>query len=225
ASVRLSRRVVRWKSLTPSRRSMAFTCLLAIAADMPKWRAAAERLPSLAARTNTRIPVRLSSIQLILLVESHRSYCPVLLHLEPSDTSSSFEYRRTQMSTSSLPTLFVPHGAGPCFFMDWTPADTWTRMAEFLRGIAAGLPQRPRAILLVSGHWLAPHFSVTSGERPELIYDYHGFPAHTYELTYPAPGSPALAQRVMELLGQSGLEARADAERGFDHGVFIPLKL
>ena len=129
------------------------------------------------------------------------------------------------MSTSSLPTLFVPHGAGPCFFMDWTPADTWTRMAEFLRGIAAGLPQRPRAILLVSGHWLAPHFSVTSGERPELIYDYHGFPAHTYELTYPAPGSPALAQRVMELLGQSGLEARADAERGFDHGVFIPLKL
>src|SRR5690606_27942404 len=120
---------------------------------------------------------------------------------------------------------FVPHGAGPCFFMDWMPADTWTRMAAFLSGIAASLPQRPRAILLVSGHWLAPRFSVTSGERPGLIYDYHGFPAHTYELTYPAPGSPALAARVMQLRGQAGIETDADAERGFDHGVFIPLKL
>lgn len=129
------------------------------------------------------------------------------------------------MTASSLPTLFVPHGAGPCFFMDWTPADTWTRMAAFLSGIASSLPQRPRAILLVSGHWLGPRFSVTSGERPALIYDYHGFPPHTYALSYPAPGSPTLAARVAQLLEQAGIETHADAERGFDHGVFIPLKL
>lgn len=127
--------------------------------------------------------------------------------------------------TAQMPTLFVPHGAGPCFFMDWQPADTWTRMAAFLRGIAADLPQPPSAILLVSGHWLGPRFNVTSGARPSLIYDYNGFPPHTYELTYPAPGSPALASQVMQMLAEAGIDTAADPERGFDHGVFIPLKL
>jgi aromatic ring-opening dioxygenase catalytic subunit (LigB family) len=127
--------------------------------------------------------------------------------------------------TTCMPTLFVPHGAGPCFFMDWQPADTWAPMAAFLGGIAADLPQRPSAILLVSGHWLGPCFSVTSAAQPSLIYDYHGFPPHTYELSYPAPGSPALAGQVMQLLGRAGIGSAADPERGFDHGVFIPLKL
>jgi aromatic ring-opening dioxygenase catalytic subunit (LigB family) len=124
-----------------------------------------------------------------------------------------------------MPTLFVPHGAGPCFFMDWNPADTWNRLADFLKGIEASLPATPKAILLISGHWLAPQFSVTSGQRPELIFDYYGFPAHTYELRYPAPGHPELAARVAQLVGQAGLKATQDARRGFDHGVFIPLKL
>ena len=105
----------------------------------------------------------------------------------------------------SMPTLFIPHGAGPCFFMDWQPADSWTRMAEFLRGVAASLPQRPSAILMVSAHWLTDRFSVTAGARPELIYDYYGFPPHTYQLRYDAPGSPALAAQVGELLGAAGI--------------------
>lgn len=123
------------------------------------------------------------------------------------------------------PVLFVPHGAGPCFFMDWNPADTWNGMGNFLKAVAASLPQRPEAIVLVSAHWLGPQFSVTGHARPALIYDYSGFPAHTYELTYPAPGHPELAQRIAGLLNADGLPAQVDAQRGFDHGVFIPLKM
>ena len=128
-------------------------------------------------------------------------------------------------TNARMPVFFIPHGAGPCFFMDWNPADTWTRMAGFLKGVADTLPARPRAIVLVSGHWLEPRFSVTGHARPPLIYDYSGFPPHTYELTYPAPGNPELAQQVAKLLSQDGAEARVDGERGFDHGMFIPLKL
>lgn len=125
----------------------------------------------------------------------------------------------------SMPTLFIPHGAGPCFFMDWNPPDTWTRMADFLRGVAATLPQQPKAIVLVSAHWLEGRFSVTTGARPGLIFDYYGFPPHTYQLRYDAPGSPALAARIGGLLGQAQIPSGEDDARGFDHGMFIPLKL
>ena len=128
-------------------------------------------------------------------------------------------------SGTRMPTFFVPHGAGPCFFMDWNPADTWDGMAAFLKGIASTLPQVPRAIVLVSGHWLEPEFRVTGHAAPPLIYDYGGFPPHTYELTYPAPGEPALAGRIAALLGEAGARTQVDPQRGFDHGVFIPLKL
>lgn len=123
------------------------------------------------------------------------------------------------------PVLFIPHGGGPCFFMDWSPADTWLSMSHFLKGVAATLPQQSSAIVLVSAHWLAPQFSVTGHARPALIYDYYGFPAYTYELTYPAPGQPQVAERVAELIRLGGMAAQVDADRGFDHGMFIPLKL
>ena len=126
-----------------------------------------------------------------------------------------------------LPTYFIPHGAGPCFFMEWTrgPADTWDKTASWLKGLLATLPARPKAILLVSGHWEEPVFTVGSGQHPPLIFDYHGFPEPTYRLRFDAPGSPELAQRVRDLLGQAGMLTAENAERGYDHGVFIPLKL
>lgn len=131
------------------------------------------------------------------------------------------------MTDTTLPTVYLPHGAGPCFFMAWGrgPADTWDRTAAWLRGLIAGLPERPKAILVVSGHWEAPAFTVGSAPRPELIFDYYGFPPHTYELTFEAPGAPELAVRVHDLLADAGLPAAADPQRGWDHGVFIPLKL
>ncbi len=124
-----------------------------------------------------------------------------------------------------LPTFFVPHGAGPCFFMDWSPPGIWDPMEKFLRGILATLPAPPRAILLVSAHWLTRDFAVTSGTQPSLIFDYSGFPKHTYELRYPAPGDPALAATIVKLLEGAGLAAHEDPERGFDHGMFVPLLL
>ncbi len=123
------------------------------------------------------------------------------------------------------PTVFIPHGAGPCFFMPWNPPQAWKPMEHFLRGFAHTLPQPPTAIVVVSAHWLAPVFSVTAHPNPGMIFDYYGFPAPTYELQYPAPGEPALAARVVNLLQDAGFDAQRDDQRGFDHGVFIPLLL
>ena len=131
----------------------------------------------------------------------------------------------TRTAVPRQPTLFIPHGAGPCFFMEWNPPTAWNRMADYLRQLVDSLPERPRAIILVSAHWLEPAFRVTGATRPELIYDYYGFPPHTYALRYPAPGEPALAKQVVALLNERNQSAQVDTQRGFDHGVFIPLKL
>lgn len=125
------------------------------------------------------------------------------------------------------PTLFLPHGGGPCFFMDWTmgPADTWARMAEWLRSLEATLPERPKALLVISGHWESDVPTVTTSPAPPLLFDYYGFPAHTYQLEWGAPGSPELAGRVRSLLEVAGIPSATDERRGFDHGVFVPLKV
>ena len=126
-----------------------------------------------------------------------------------------------------MPTLFIPHGGGPCFFMDWTmgPANTWDRMRAWLESLAASLPEKPKALLVISGHWETDLPTVQSSAAPPLLFDYSGFPKHTYELTWPAPGAPAIANRVRELLQNAGIESKADDKRGFDHGVFVPLKV
>jgi aromatic ring-opening dioxygenase catalytic subunit (LigB family) len=126
-----------------------------------------------------------------------------------------------------MPTIYLPHGGGPCFFMEWTmgPPDTWDRLAAWLRGLGASLPAAPRALLVVSAHWEAPVPTVTSAAAPPLLFDYYNFPPHTYKLRWPAPGSPELAARIRHLLGEAGIQSAADAERGYDHGVFVPLLL
>ncbi len=126
-----------------------------------------------------------------------------------------------------LPTYFIPHGGGPCFFMDPPPGGpgTWDRMADFLRGLPGDVGETPRAILIVTGHWETPELAVTAGAHPGLIFDYYGFPESTYQLTYPAPGHPGLAGQVADLLEDAGFPTTLDAERGFDHGMFIPLKV
>ena len=78
---------------------------------------------------------------------------------------------------------------------------------------------------MVSAHWIQSEVTVTSAAHPEMIFDYYGFPAHTYELRYPAPGEPALADKLVHLLKAAGIQARTDETRGYDHGMFIPLLL
>ncbi len=126
--------------------------------------------------------------------------------------------------TNQQPTLYIPHGGGPCFFMD-DPAGKWIGMADFLRGLPDRLPTAPKAILIISGHWETDGFAVTGASKPDLIFDYYGFPEHTYRLKYDVPGAPELAQTVAKLLAGAGLPSRVDRTRGLDHGVFIPLKV
>lgn len=132
------------------------------------------------------------------------------------------------VASPRLPTLFIPHGGGPCFFMDplpGTPPGLWDGMAAYLRSIPHTVGPLPRAVLVISGHWECEVLAVHSGNRHSLYYDYHGFPPHTYELQWPARGSPEVAARARELLEQNGFETREESARGLDHGVFIPFML
>lgn len=124
------------------------------------------------------------------------------------------------------PTFFINHGGGPCFFLDPGPMrDAWRDLEGYLHGFADSLEEKPRAILVVSGHWEETVPKVNAGAKPPLLFDYGGFPEHTYRLTWPAPGDPALAARVGVLLNLAGIDSGADATRGWDHGVFVPLKV
>jgi len=124
-----------------------------------------------------------------------------------------------------FPTHFIPHGGGPCFFMENDPPETWDKLASWLRGLAAALPDKPKAIVVVSGHWEEHPVAVNAGTAPSLLFDYYGFPPHTYELTHPAPGDAALAERIKTLIEPTGVPVRLEHERGWDHGVFVPFKL
>jgi len=124
-----------------------------------------------------------------------------------------------------MPTMFIPHGGGPCFFMDWDPPETWNRQRQFLADLPASLPETPKALLVISGHWEEQQFTVQKNPAPPLLFDYGGFPPHTYELTWPAPGDPALSDKVQALIEGAGFPCPVDEARGYDHGVFIPLKV
>lgn len=120
-----------------------------------------------------------------------------------------------------MPTYFISHGGGP---WPWMP--DWRAMFVNLEAALARMPaevgERPRAILMISGHWEAPEFRVMHASRPGMVYDYHGFPPETYRITYPAPGAPDLAERAAELIRAAGLPVALDETQGYDHGTFVP---
>jgi aromatic ring-opening dioxygenase catalytic subunit (LigB family) len=130
-------------------------------------------------------------------------------------------------ATERLPVVYVPHGGGPWPFVK-TPFGSESELSaleSFLRGLGQLPKTPPHALLMISAHWEEERPSVTTGARPPLLFDYYGFPPESYELTWPAPGEPALAARVRELLDKAGFQSGEDAKRGFDHGAFVPLKL
>ena len=128
------------------------------------------------------------------------------------------------MGNPKFPVFFLSHGGGPWPWVDGMRQQFAATERAFAR-LPAQLPERPRAVLVVTGHWEALDFTVSTAEHPPTEYDYYGFPPETYQIRYPAPGSPALAARVRDLLGARGLTVREDAQRGFDHGTFVPLYL
>ncbi|WP_116472466.1 DODA-type extradiol aromatic ring-opening family dioxygenase [Zobellella maritima] len=115
-----------------------------------------------------------------------------------------------------LPTLFVSHGA-PTFALE--PG----RAGPLLQAVGECLP-RPKAVLVVSPHWITREIAVTASARPATIHDFGGFPDALYQLQYPAPGAPMLAETVMALLRDQGYPATCDPERGLDHGAWVPLR-
>ena len=129
------------------------------------------------------------------------------------------------MSAHRQPAIFVPHGGGPCFWMDWPPPfgpHGWDSLRDYLAGLLKSLPERPKAFLIITAHWEADKPTVSVNPNPGMLYDYYGFPEHTYKLSYPAPGAPEIAAEVKRLIEKAGLPVATDESRGFDHGVFVP---
>lgn len=117
-----------------------------------------------------------------------------------------------------MPALYVSHGSPNLALTPQTPAH------RFLAGLAAELP-RPEAILIVSAHYTTRAPAVATAEKPPMIYDFGGFSRALYEMVYPAPGAPEVSRKAARLLSAAGLAAVEDGQRGYDHGVWVPLRI
>lgn len=115
-----------------------------------------------------------------------------------------------------MPTLFVSHGA-PSFAIDGGVA------GPQLTALGEKLP-RPKAVLVVSPHWMTRELRVSTSLRPPTIHDFGGFDRALYDITYPAPGHTALALRAVEHLRAAGWVTQPDPDRGLDHGAWVPLR-
>lgn len=122
-----------------------------------------------------------------------------------------------------MPTYFISHGGGPWPWLEGSYRAAYGQLEKSLSALPLELPERPKAILMVSAHWEEEDFTIMTSPQPPMIYDYGGFPEHTYHIKYAAPGSPELAQKVQALLKNDGILSRLNAERGFDHGTYTPL--
>ena len=123
-----------------------------------------------------------------------------------------------------MPAYFISHGIGPWSYMRGPLREASALLEQHLSAVPPELPAVPRAVAVVSGHWEEQEITVATSPRPGMVYDYRGFPEYTYAIDYPAPGSPEVARRVIELLRDRGWNARSDAQRGLDVATFGILK-
>ena len=123
--------------------------------------------------------------------------------------------------TQTLPTYFISHGGGP---WPWIPqmAQALDPLAQSLAAMPAEIGTTPKAILMISGHWEGPDYAVMHSAQPPMVYDYSGFPPETYQIKYPAPGAPQIAEQAADLIRAAGLPTRLDDKQGYDHGTFVP---
>ncbi|WP_245535431.1 DODA-type extradiol aromatic ring-opening family dioxygenase [Sphaerochaeta pleomorpha] len=126
-----------------------------------------------------------------------------------------------KLDTRKGQVVYFSHGGGPLPLLG---DKSHQAMVAFLKDLPAHL-HRPEAIVVVSAHWEEAEATVISSKKAPLLYDYYGFPKEAYNITYPALGNPVLAEKLVVLLEQAGIHAQLDQKRGYDHGVFVPLKL
>jgi 4,5-DOPA dioxygenase extradiol len=117
--------------------------------------------------------------------------------------------------------IYFSHGGGPLPLLGDPGHKT---MIDFMTELPKKL-NKPEAILVISAHWEERVPTLLGAENPPMFYDYYGFPEETYEITYPAPGNPELVNRIVALLSEKNIPSQIDPRHGFDHGLFIPLKL
>ena len=124
------------------------------------------------------------------------------------------------MALHRLPTYFLSHGGGPWpWLKDFRPG-VYDQLESSLQETRRELGELPRAVLMISGHWEADRFLLSSAAHPPMYYDYSGFPEHTYRIRYDAPGDPELAETVRVMLERGGVSSGLDPRRGYDHGTF-----
>ncbi len=147
--------------------------------------------------------------------------------LKNGEAGATPKDEHTMSTHKRMPAIYLPHGGGPWPFVDvgFGAKSELDALAAYIRSIRQLPATPPKAVLVVSAHWEEPHPTVMTSEHPPMLYDYYGFPPESYKITWPAPGHPAIAARVRQLLDGAGFTSAANAERGFDHGTFVPLKL
>jgi 4,5-DOPA dioxygenase extradiol len=124
-------------------------------------------------------------------------------------------------SKQSPQIVYMSHGGGPLPILGDA---SHMAMIEFMQQLPMRL-HKPDVILVVSAHWEEGVVTLQGARNPAMLYDYYGFPPEAYEIAYPAPGDPDLAKRITDILDAHGIRAAVDHERGYDHGLFIPLKM
>jgi aromatic ring-opening dioxygenase catalytic subunit (LigB family) len=124
-------------------------------------------------------------------------------------------------NASQLQIVYFSHGGGPLPILGDASHQA---MVAFMEQLPAQL-HKPELIVVISAHWEEKAATLLGASHPPMLYDYYGFPPQAYEITYPAPGSPADARKIASLLAENQIAAEIDTQRGFDHGLFIPLNM
>lgn len=122
---------------------------------------------------------------------------------------------------SQLQVVYFSHGGGPLPILGDASHQA---MISFMEQLPSRL-KKPDLIMVISAHWEEETATLLGAPNPAMFYDYYGFPTKAYEITYPAPGSPAHARKIASLLAENHIPAQVDSQRGFDHGLFIPLTM
>ncbi len=117
--------------------------------------------------------------------------------------------------------IYFSHGGGPLPILG---DPSHEKMIAFMKQLPQKV-KKPDAVIVISAHWEESIPTIIGNKSPPLFYDYYGFPEETYKIEYPAQGNPELSKTVKNLLEEKRIQSKITKERGFDHGVFIPLKM